>query len=214
MFIRARTEEQFNERRQEIIHATQLLYQQYSFREINFSKISEKTKIARSTIYNYYLNKEEIFLDIILEHFMNIKKGIVDNLLQVKLDRSDLVDKITKILMDNYELLVLISLYIEQIEYTCSQEKLNDFKLHIKDLNEALIKMTKFQFPDASETLIQYFVQAFYSALHGIAPACSPIKKQKIAMEKAGIYVEFEKKEFISFYINTMLSCLYDKTNL
>lgn len=214
MFIRARTEEQFNERRQEIIHATQLLYQQYSFREINFSKISEKTKIARSTIYNYYLNKEEIFLDIILEHFMNIKKGIVDNLLQVKLDRSDLVDKITKILMDNYELLVLISLYIEQIEYTCSQEKLNDFKLRIKDLNEALIKMTKFQFPDASETLIQYFVQAFYSALHGIAPACSPIKKQKIAMEKAGIYVEFEKKEFISFYINTILSCLYDKTNL
>ena len=208
MFIRARTEEQFNERRQEIIHATQLLYQQYSFREINFSKISEKTKIARSTIYNYYLNKEEIFLDIILEHFMNIKKGIVDNLLQVKLDRSDLVDKITKILMDNYELLVLISLYIEQIEYTCSQEKLNDFKLRIKDLNEVLIKMTKFQFPDASD------VQAFYSALHGIAPACSPFKKQKIAMEKAGIYVKFEKKEFISFYMNTILSCLYDKTNL
>lgn len=214
MFIRARTEEQFNERRQEIIHATQFLYQQYSFREINFSKISEKTKIARSTIYNYYLNKEEIFLDIILEHFMNIKKSIEENLLEVKLDRADLVDKITKILMDNYELLVLISLYIEQIEYTCSQEKLNDFKLHIKDLNEVLIKMTKFQFPDASETLIQYFVQAFYSALHGIAPACSPIKKQKIAMEKAGIYVKFEKKEFISFYINTILSCLYGKTNL
>ena len=211
MFIRARTEEQFNERRQEIIHATQLLYQQYSFREINFSKISEKTKIARSTIYNYYLNKEEVFLDIILEHFMNIKKGIVDNLLQVKLDRSDLVDKITKILMDNYELLVLISLYIEQIEY---QEKLNDFKLRIKDLNEVLIKMTKFQFPDASEKAIQYFVQAFYSALHGIAPACSPFKKQKIAMEKAGIYVKFEKKEFISFYMNTILSCLYDKANL
>ena len=198
MFIRARTEEQFNERRQEIIHATQFLYQQYSFREINFSKISEKTKIARSTIYNYYLNKEEIFLDIILDHFMNIKKGIEENLLEVKLDRSDLVDKITKILMDNYELLVLISLYIEQIEYTCSQEKLNDFKLRIKDLNEVLIKMTKFQ----------------YSALHGIAPACSPFKKQKIAMEKAGIYVNFEKKEFISFYINTILSCLYDKTNL
>lgn len=214
MFIRARTEEQFNERRQEIIHATQVLYQQYSFREINFSKISEKTKIARSTIYNYYLNKEEIFLDIILEHFMNIKKGIEENLLEVKLDRADLVDKITKILMDNYELLVLISLYIEQIEYTCSQEKLNDFKLHIKDFNEVLIKMTKFQFPDASDTLIQYFIQAFYSALHGIAPACSPIKKQKIAMEKAGIYVKFEKNEFISFYINTMLSCLYDKTNL
>lgn len=214
MFIRARTEEQFNERRQEIIHATQLLYQQYSFREINFSKISEKTKIARSTIYNYYINKEEIFLDIILDHFMNIKKGIEDNLLEVKLDRADLVDKITKILMDNYELLVLISLYIEQIEYTCSQEKLNDFKLRIKDLNEVLTKMTKFQFPDASEKAIQYFVQAFYSALHGIAPACSPFKKQKIAMEKAGIYVKFEKKEFISFYINTILSCLYDKTNL
>ena len=147
---------------------------------------------------------------------MNIKKGIEENLLEVKLDRADLVDKITKILMDNYELLVLISLYIEQIEYTCSellvlislyieqieytcsQEKLNDFKLRIKDLNEVLIKMTKFQFHDASEKAIQYFVQAFYSALHGIAPACSPFKKQKIAMEKAGIYVK----------------CLYDKTNL
>ena len=121
MFIRARTQEQFNERRQEIINATQLLYREYSFREINFSKISEKTKIARSTIYNYYLNKEEIFLDIIEKHFMNIKKGIDENLLSEKLERQELVDRLTKILMDNYELLILISLYIEQIEYTCSQ---------------------------------------------------------------------------------------------
>ena len=210
MFIRARTQEQFNERRQEIINATQLLYREYSFREINFSKISEKTKIARSTIYNYYLNKEEIFLDIIEKHFMNIKKGIDENLLSEKLERQELVDRLTKILMDNYELLILISLYIEQIEYTCSQAKLNDFKANIKELNETLYNTARFQFPALTEKEIQFFIQAFYSALHGISPACSPIKKQKIAMEKAGIYVEFGKKEFISFYINTILSCVYD----
>ena len=214
MFIRARTEEQFNERRHEIINATKFLYQTYSFREINFSKISEQTKIARSTIYNYYLNKEEIFLDIILEYFLNIRAAIKENLMNVKFNREQIISKLTKILIDNYDLLELISLYIEQIEYVCSQEKLNHFKMEFKSLSDVLEEMVHFQFPEVSDKLMQYFVQAFYSSLHGIVPACSPIKKQRIAMEKAGIYVKFDKKEYISFYLNTVISCLYDKPNL
>ena len=102
MFIRARTEEQFNERRQEIINATKFLYQTYSFREINFSKISEQTKIARSTIYNYYLNKEEIFLDIILEYFLNIRDAIKENFLNYStLDDNDRKKIISRIHVDN-----------------------------------------------------------------------------------------------------------------
>ncbi len=214
MFIRARTEEQFNERRQEIINATKFLYQTYSFREINFSKISEQTKIARSTIYNYYLNKEEIFLDIILEYFLNIRDAIKENFLNVKFEREQIVNKLTKILLDNYALLELVSLYIEQIEYVCSQEKLNHFKMEFKSLSNVLKEMVRFQFPEISEQLMQYFIQAFYSSLHGIVPACSPIKKQRIAMEKAGIYVKFDKKEYIYFYLNAIISCLYDKPSL
>lgn len=209
MFIRARTEQQFNQRRQEIIEATQSLYQTYTFREINFSKISERTHIARSTIYNYYLNKEEIFLDIIEKHLLDINKALEESLVKDKISREQIVEIITDILMNNYQLLILMSLYIEQIEYVCSQEKLDTFKINTKVLWQTLDKIALIQFDLKDKPDRINFVHSFFATLYGIVPICSPITKQQKAMEKAGIYFPVNKKEFISFYINSILSNFY-----
>ena len=208
MFQRARTDDQINERKQDIIKATQELYKTLTFRQITFTKISEKTNIARSTIYNYYLNKEEIFLDILKEYYLSINEEINKKLLFEKLTKKEIIDVFTNIFLKYYDLLVINSLYIEQIEYVCSQERLNKFKLSVKPLFVNLNSMLRFQFSNIDEKLSHFFIQGFFSITFGIAPACSPIQKQKIAMQKAGTYYEFDKKEFIKFSLSLLFSCI------
>lgn len=208
MFRRARTNDQINERKQDIISATQELYKTLSFRQITFTKISEKTNIARSTIYNYYLNKEEIFLDILEEYYLGINEEINEKLLSKKLSKEEIVDTLANIFLKYYDLLVINSLYIEQIEYVCSQERLDKFKLKIKPLFGTLKNMLNFQFPNIDEKIIPFFIQGFFSVILGVAPACSPIPKQKIAMQKAGTYYEFDRKKFIKFSLSLLFSCV------
>lgn len=204
MFIRARNEEQFKERRKEIIDATEKLYKTFTFRQINFTKISQETNIARSTIYNYYLNKEEIFLDIIEFKFLDMANSVDGELGRIKIPSKDFLNKMSSILITHYDLLVLIGLYIEQIEYVCSQEKLNEFKIHLKPFVSSCFNFLSVQFPQASQEEKKFLYLEFIALLHGVVSACSPIEKQKVAMQKAGTYFEVDKKDFINFALTSI----------
>ena len=56
------SEELTNARKEEIIDACASLYETKSFRDITIRDIGEKTSFTRTSIYNYYHSKEEIFL--------------------------------------------------------------------------------------------------------------------------------------------------------
>ena len=49
-------------RREEIISACEKLYQTMSFKEITLKDIAGATSFTRTSIYNYFHTKEEIFL--------------------------------------------------------------------------------------------------------------------------------------------------------
>ena len=52
-------------RREEILDACAQLYEQKPFREITLGEIGEKTSFTRTSIYNYFRTKEEIFLALL-----------------------------------------------------------------------------------------------------------------------------------------------------
>ena len=56
------SEELTKARKEEIIDACASLYETKSFRDITIRDIGEKTSFTRTSIYNYYHSKEEIFL--------------------------------------------------------------------------------------------------------------------------------------------------------
>ena len=56
------SEELTNSRKNEIISACAKLYETMSFEEITLKEIGEKTSFTRTSIYNYFQTKEEIFL--------------------------------------------------------------------------------------------------------------------------------------------------------
>lgn len=49
-------------RREEIINACEELYKKENFKDITLKQIGEKTTFSRTSIYNYFQTKEEIFL--------------------------------------------------------------------------------------------------------------------------------------------------------
>lgn len=65
------SEELTNSRKNEIINAFEELYLTMSFRNISMREIGEKTSMTRSSIYNYFQTKEEIFLALIAREFQS-----------------------------------------------------------------------------------------------------------------------------------------------
>ena len=51
-----------NARREEILAACRKLYETMSFKEITLKEIGQQTSFTRTSIYNYFETKEEIFL--------------------------------------------------------------------------------------------------------------------------------------------------------
>ena len=56
------TEEGLRARREEIMEACAKLYEKKSFKDITFRDIGAETTLNRSSLYNYFQTKEEIFL--------------------------------------------------------------------------------------------------------------------------------------------------------
>ena len=52
-------------RREEIINACAALYETMGFREISLKDIAQRTSFTRTSIYNYFQTKEEIFLALL-----------------------------------------------------------------------------------------------------------------------------------------------------
>ena len=51
-----------NSRKEEILNAAEKLYQTKNFKDITLNDIAELTTFKRTSIYNYFETKEEIFL--------------------------------------------------------------------------------------------------------------------------------------------------------
>jgi TetR/AcrR family transcriptional regulator, cholesterol catabolism regulator len=62
---RARKEEQKEERRQDIIDAAWLLFQETSYGAVTMAQVAERAGLAKGTLYLYFTTKEELFLAVI-----------------------------------------------------------------------------------------------------------------------------------------------------
>ena len=58
-----------NARKEEIIDACASLYETMSFRDITLRDISARTSFTRTSIYNYFQTKEEIFLGLLQREY-------------------------------------------------------------------------------------------------------------------------------------------------
>ena len=177
-----------NARKEEIIQACAVLYETKSFKDITIRDIGEKTSFTRTSIYNYFLTKEEIFLALLQrEHeawVADLKKMIEQN---DSMSVETFAKSMAHILERRQCMLKLMSMNIYDMEVNSRLENLVVFKKVYAEAFDTLTRCLKKFFPIMTQEDLQNFLYAFFPFLFGIHPFTSHTEKQLEAMKLAGV---------------------------
>jgi len=193
------SEEHTKSRKEEIVTACEKLYETMSFKEITIKDIGNATSFTRTSIYNYFQTKEEIFLALLQREYMLW----IDGLRQLRSDnetmsRLDFASALAHSLEERKKLLKLLSMNHYDMEENSRMERLVEFKIaYGKALEEMENCLEKF-FPDMTKQDRQDFIFSFFPFMFGIYPYTVVTEKQKEAMAQAGVnYVYMSIYEII-----------------
>ncbi len=186
--MRKATQEQIEQKREEIINACEQLYQTMSFREITMKEIGTITSFSRPTIYNYFETKEEIFLGLFQREYERWNEELTEILNEnEKLTKAELADKIAESLAGREQLLKLLSMNNYDMEANSRQELLNTFKQSYGRSMQLMRMLLEKFCPDMDSMDMQNFIYMFYPFMFGIYPYTAVTEKQRLAMQEAGI---------------------------
>ncbi|MBQ8137070.1 MAG: TetR/AcrR family transcriptional regulator [Clostridia bacterium] len=177
-----------NARREEIIQACERLYQTLSFKEITIKEIGAETSFSRTSIYNYFETKEEIFLALLQKEYelwvasMNAVMETAD-----EMSRDAVAQTLARTLTDRPRLLRLLSMNLYDMEAHSRPERLAEFKLAFGASMKTVEEMLQKYVPDMTEAERKTFLYSFFPFIYGIYPYTAVTEKQKEAMEQAGI---------------------------
>ena len=175
-------------RKEEIIAACAELYESMSFREITIKEIGAATSFTRTSIYNYFETKEEIFLALLQKEY-ELWAETMDAVTadQSSMTRDELAQTIARTLTDRPRLLRLLSMNLYDMEANSRPERLAEFKVAYGASLNTVSRMLEKYVPEMDEAARQQFLYAFFPFIYGIHPYTSVTEKQKTAMEQAGI---------------------------
>lgn len=209
------SEELTNTRKQEIVNACASLYETMGFRDITIRDIGSKTSFTRTSIYNYFQTKEEIFLALLQREY---ESWIEDLGIILKRDGSMSLKQFSSELALTLEkrkcMLKLMSMNLYDMEGNSRVENLVAFKKVYADALGVVSSCLEKYFPKMMSADIQEFLYAFFPFLFGVYPYTSITEKQKKAMDLASIrsphYSVYEITE--SFILNLLRAFEKDET--
>lgn len=175
-------------RKEEIITACAELYQTMSFKEITIKEIGNETTFARTSIYNYFQTKEEIFLALLQREY----ELWVNRLRQLraeheKMTGEEFADALARSLEERKNLLKIMSMNHYDMEENSRLERLTEFKVaYGKSLAEVRNCLDQF-FPEMTVQDKQDFIYSFFPFMFGIYPYTVVTEKQREAMTKAKV---------------------------
>ncbi len=179
-------------RREEIINACERLYQTMSFKEITIKEIGNATSFTRTSIYNYFQTKEEIFLALLKREYelwiASLRQAFARH---ERLSKDEFAALLALSLEERAQLLKILSMNHYDMETGSRPEHLAAFKVvYGESIRTVRSGLDKF-FPDMTEREKQDFIYTFFPFLFGIYPYTFVTEKQRSAMEEAGVNYVF-----------------------
>ena len=201
------SEELTNSRKNEIISACAKLYETMSFKEITLKEIGEKTSFTRTSIYNYFQTKEEIFLALFQrEYELWIRDLEILYQENERMSVNEFAGAVAHTLEKRECLLKLLAMNHYDMEANSRMENLVAFKVAYGNSLRAVSCCLEKFFPSMSVGDIQGFIYAFFPFLFGVYPYTVVTEKQKVAMQEAGVdYVCLSVYEIIDSMVKKLL---------
>lgn len=201
------SEELTNSRKNEIISACAKLYETMSFKEITLKEIGEKTSFTRTSIYNYFQTKEEIFLALFQrEYELWIRDLEILYQENERMSVNEFAGAVAHTLEKRECLLKLLAMNHYDMEANSHMENLVAFKVAYGNSLRAVSCCLEKFFPSMSVGDIQGFIYVFFPFLFGVYPYTVVTEKQKAAMQEAGVdYVCLSVYEIIDSMVKKLL---------
>ena len=175
-------------RKEEIISACEQLYKTMSFKDITLKEIGNVTSFTRTSIYNYFQTKEEIFLALYTREYDRWNEELQSILNEnTKLSKMQLSEKIASSIAKREQLLKLLSMNNYDMESNSRPELLVSFKVSYGESLRNIQKILKKFCPDMNEADIKNFIYVFFPFMFGIYPYTTVTDKQREAMNKANV---------------------------
>lgn len=206
-FIRARTDEQKEERMSQIKNVAAELFKKAPYSEITLTTIAEKLLWSRANLYKYVTTKEEIFLAISEEkmesYFESLNAAFPD---ENKYSHEVIAEVWAGIINANQEYMRYVSILTSIIEKNVTVERLAAFKKKYYESAGAfckkLSKMLKISEDDSSKL---FFDVLLYSSANASTCEKNPLvqkalKKINLELPKYDFYGNI--KQFILMEIN------------
>ena len=200
-------------RKDEIVNACAELYDKMPYKEITPGKISELTSFTRTSIYNYFKTREEIFLALLQREYEEWTRALTA-LAESKnaLDADGFAREIAHSLSCRGRMFKLLSVNIYEIEAESREENLVLFKRAYGTAIEALRACLRRFFPALEKKDEEVFVYAFLPFLFGVYPYAHATQKQISAMQKAGVEVpSLSEFSLVSDFLKALLEGLLKK---
>ena len=197
-------------RKEEIISACRKLYETMSFKDITLKEIGKQTSFTRTSIYNYFETKEEIFLALFAQEYELFAKDL-DGLREQRelLSPDELSSELAHALERRPLMLKLLSMNLYDMEANSRMERLVEFKKAYGESSAAVDRCLKKFVPGLGEESRQTFLYAFLPFVYGLYPYTVVTEKQRLAMKEAGIpYVYMSTYEMAYTFIRTLLGGL------
>ena len=194
-------------RKEEIINACEQLYKTMSFKDITLKEIGAVTSFTRTSIYNYFQTKEEIFLALFEREYERWNESLAVILeSNDSLTRRELAEKIAESLSERVQLLKLLSTNHFDMEANSRQELLVSFKRSYGASMGSICRLLDKFVPEMTVTQKQDFIYRFFPFMFGIYPYTYVTDKQKTAMEEAG--VDYVYRSVYELTLNCILGLL------
>ncbi len=179
-------------RREEIVDACEKLYQTMSFKEITIKEIGNVTSFTRTSIYNYFQTKEEIFLALLKREYELWIASLKATMEQAEtMTRDEFADMLAHSLEARAQLLKILSMNHYDMETGSRPEHLAAFKVVYGESMQTVMAGLDKYFPDMTVSGKQDFIYTFFPFMFGIYPYTYVTEKQRTAMEEANVNYVF-----------------------
>ena len=179
-------------RKEEIIKACEKLYKKENFKDITIKHIGEETSFSRTSIYNYFHTKEEIFLALFQREYEiwidDLNKMYDEN---EKLSKEEFASALAHTIEKRPTLLKLLSMNMYDMEENSRMEVLIEFKRAYGDSIKTVKKCLDKFYTIMNEKEKEEFLFSFFPFMYGIYPYTFVTDKQRKSMEKAEVPFEY-----------------------
>ena len=182
------SEKQVRARRDEIVDACAGLYETMSIRDITLKEIGQRTSFTRTSIYNYFESREEIFLALAQREY-DAWAADLDALAAGGLPAGEdgFAGALARTLERRTRMLKLMAMNLYDMEDNARMENLVAFKKAYHAAILALTRCLRVFYPAMTQEEADRFLYLFLPFVFGLYPYTSATDKQREAMRLAQV---------------------------